>query len=173
MTRARQELDDIYLQYVGPIRGFLYRLSGNHHLAEDLTQEVFYRAMRQILTGANIDHVSAWLYRIARNLYLDHVKKLHGGMESLDMMTELGAEFRCSYAQPEVESMRSEQHELIQRVLRCLPENQRTALILRDVEGLSYEEICEAMELSISALKSCLYRARQKFAEIFTAIGGM
>jgi hypothetical protein len=59
---------------------YLYRLRGDSHLAEDLTQEVFCRALRQFLTGARIRSIPARLYRIARNLYLDHAKPgLAGG----------------------------------------------------------------------------------------------
>ncbi|MEW6031628.1 MAG: RNA polymerase sigma factor [Bacillota bacterium] len=69
------DLDQVYVRHVGPVRNYLYHLSGCRDLAEDLVHEVFYRAMRQLVLGVRVRHVSAWLYRIARNLYLDHLKR--------------------------------------------------------------------------------------------------
>ncbi|MCL6580010.1 MAG: RNA polymerase sigma factor [Firmicutes bacterium] len=72
------ELADIYLKYVRRVRGYLYRLTGSPDAAEELTQEVFYRAFRRFVTGVEVRYVSAWLYRVARNLWLDHLRR-HGG----------------------------------------------------------------------------------------------
>ncbi|HCW51265.1 MAG TPA: RNA polymerase sigma factor, partial [Clostridiales bacterium] len=64
-AEADPDLDRIYAANVGPVRNYLYRLSGSRELAEDLVQEVFYRAMLQFLAGVRVRYISAWLYRIA------------------------------------------------------------------------------------------------------------
>ncbi|HCW51266.1 MAG TPA: hypothetical protein DGR79_04245, partial [Clostridiales bacterium] len=73
---------------------------------------------------------------------------------------------------PEVEVLRRETCDSINAALRTLTENQRTALILRDIEGLSYEEIAEVMVVSVGAVKSCLHRARRSFIRAYELIEG-
>lgn len=164
---TESDLDQLYLRHVGPIRNYLHHLSGNHQLAEDLVQEVFYRAMRQFMLGARVRHVAAWLYRIARNLYLDSVKRRRLEETSLDA---LGDQARSSLGQPEVEALRRETSAGISVALRTLPERQRTALFLRDVEGLSYREIAEVLGTNPGAVKSLLHRARKGFIDIYTRL---
>ncbi len=161
------DLEEIYLQYVGPIRSYLYRLSGNHHLAEDLVQEVFYRATRSLLAGQQIQYVSAWLYRIARNLYLNHTRHrdhLDNAWVELEETPFTGQ----TWADPDLVLQQKELHRQIMEALGCLAEKQRTVLLLRDYHSLSYAEIASVMGLSPSAVKSLLFRARLTFRANFT-----
>jgi len=175
------DLDAIYLKHVGPIRGYLRRLSGDAELASDLTQEVFYRAMRQLWSGVEVRYVSSWLYRIARNLYLDHSRRGRAPTMSLDYLPApsgaggpAGAAppvtpevLRSTLGRPEDELLRRERRDGVLAAVGRLPENQRTILLLRDVDGLSYEEIALAMDMTAGAVKSCLHRARRRFVEIY------
>jgi RNA polymerase sigma-70 factor (ECF subfamily) len=173
------DLDQVYASYVGPVRSYLYHLTGDWESAEDLVHEAFYRAMRQFLMGARVRHVSAWLYRIARNLYLDRVKRRGPEEMSLDALDDrtvhelferardMGGAPGTPVGQPEVELDRRETSAGIATALRALPERQRTALILRDAEGLSYQELAEVLRTSVGAVKSLLHRARNRFIEIY------
>lgn len=165
MAALETDLDRLYVEHVELIQNYLYRLSGDRGLAEDLVQETFYRAMRQLLAGRRIDYISAWLYRIARNLYLDHVKRARPELEPELDEASMAAGGRAM--QPEAEALRHEQLDHIIGVMRMLPESQRTALILRDAQGLSYEEVAEAMDLSLSAVKSVILRARRRFTSLY------
>ncbi|HCJ10514.1 MAG TPA: hypothetical protein DHW14_05055 [Clostridiales bacterium] len=191
-AEADPDLDNIYAANVGPVRNYLYRLSGSRELAEDLVQEVFYRAMLQFLAGVRVRYISAWLYRIARNLYRDHCRRAMNRREiSLEGLGGDGGPGRAVRAPggrpdetsteraclsrvglPEVEVLRRETCDSINAALRTLTENQRTALILRDIEGLSYEEIAEVMVVSVGAVKSCLHRARRSFIRAYELIEG-
>jgi RNA polymerase sigma-70 factor (ECF subfamily) len=173
------DLDQVYVRHVGPVRNYLYHLSGCRDLAEDLVHEVFYRAMRQLVLGVRVRHVSAWLYRIARNLYLDRLKRRRLEETSLDALDAHAVDelaYRAGklvgppgppLGQPELEALRRETNADIATALRALPERQRTALILRDVEGLTYREIAEVLRTSTGAVKSLLHRARDGFIEIY------
>lgn len=168
MAEADADLDRIYLSYVGPIRNYLRRLSGDPELAEDLVQEVFYRAMRQFWAGARVRYISAWLYRIARNLYLDHVRRVSLSQVSLDEVSERAPEVIPPHPDgPEEEVLRREKRHRIAAAIARLSEAQRTVIILRDIHGLSHEEIADVMDLSVGAVKSCLHRARRRFAEVY------
>jgi len=179
MPGTEPDLDQVYLSHVGPVRNYLYHLSGSRELAEDLVHEVFYRAMRQFLLGIRVRHVSAWLYRIARNLYLDRMKRGRLEETSLDALDDhevdelayragnLAGTLGPPLGQPEFEALRRETSADITAALRALPERQRTALILRDVEGLTYREIAEVLRTNIGAVKSLLHRARDGFIDIY------
>lgn len=155
-------LEDIYLEYVAPIRAYLYRMSGDRDLAQDLVQEVFYRATRSLLMGKRIDYVSSWLYRIARNLYLDHVSRIKPKYEVVyyDELDHYG-----SYGVEEISRglERRDMQMKIQQTLKLLPETQKTVLLLRDYQELSYAEIAGVMDITVSAVKSLLFRARLNF----------
>ncbi len=161
------EVDLIYLRYVSPIRNYLRRLSGDADLADDLVQEVFYRAMRQLWAGVKVRHISAWLYRIARNLYLDHVKRarfLEVPLDEADLRAPGVAP--VSSEDPQDAALRREEHDEVARGLLALPEQQRSCLLLRAVEGLAYEEIAEALGMTEGAVKACLHRARRRLDRI-------
>lgn len=176
MLRADPEdnLAQVYLRFVAPVRSYLYRLSGDPYLAEDLVQETFYRAMRQFLGGAKVTYISAWLYRIARNLYLDHAKhakRMTHDSSSADTGREASVEPTAPASDcPEAEVLRKETEATMMLAISLLPEKQRTALILRDIQGLKYEEMGEVMGTTLDAVKSSLYRARRSFAEVYRSL---
>jgi len=170
MRRSGKDLDGVYLEYVEPIRNYLCRLSGDEHLAEDLAQEVFFRAYSQVLRGVKVQFISAWLYRIARNLFLDHSRRA-GQSQASASETGLGT-LEADWGRPEEETLRRETWGQIRVALRSLPEAHRTALILRDFQGLSYREVAEAMGVTLAAVKVRIHRARKAFIEFYDGTGG-
>jgi len=172
VTRAKEgdqaAFEAIFQRYERPIYQFIYRMTGNVEDASDLTQECFIRAYRSLSQTSDDLNVSAWLHRIAANACLDALRRRqrirwlpwegHGQPNH-----ELG---RC-LEDPEREALRSETQEVVQRVLNQMNPRYRLALILREFEGLSCDEIGQIMRLSRSAVKSVLFRAREEFRRIY------
>jgi len=144
-----------------------FRLLGNREEAENLTQEVFLRAFRAYPRFREESKVSTWLYRIAVNLINKELKgKRLKKLLSLDFLSkESGMTSPIEPAHPrhsppsELENKEMEQ--IVQRLIRSLPEKQRTAVTLQFYEGLAYEEIASAMEISYSSVESLLFRAKR------------
>jgi RNA polymerase sigma factor (sigma-70 family) len=133
---------------------------GSTEDAEDVLQEVFVNAYRAMLADEREINLRPWLYRIARNRCLNHLRKPSAdAQESMDMVPEVEA---ASTA--EKVHNREEFRQIISDVNK-LPETQRSALLLREMDALSYEEIADAMETTVPSVKSLLVRARISLAE--------
>ncbi|MFL5828218.1 MAG: sigma-70 family RNA polymerase sigma factor [Thermoleophilaceae bacterium] len=127
---------------------------------EDVLQEVFSNAYRAILADEREINVRPWLYRIARNMCLKHLArrriKADSNLDDLDVAGTSGT--------VDAVQMREDLRQVVADV-RELPESQRTALLLREIEGLSYDQIAEAMDTTVASVKSLLVRARVSLAE--------
>jgi RNA polymerase sigma factor (sigma-70 family) len=147
-------------RYQGRLLGFCRQMLGSTEDAEDILQEVFVNAYRAMLADEREINLRPWLYRIARNRCLNHLRKpTADAQESMDMVPEVEA---ASTA--EKVHNREEFRQIISDVNK-LPETQRSALLLREMEALSYEEIATAMDTTVPSVKSLLVRARISLAE--------
>jgi RNA polymerase sigma factor (sigma-70 family) len=147
-------------RYQGRLLGFCRQMLGSTEDAEDVLQEVFVNAYRAMLADEREINLRPWLYRIARNRCLNHLRKpTADAQESMDMVPVVEA---ASTA--EKVHNREEFRQLLDDVGK-LPETQRTALLLREMDAMSYEEIAAAMETSVPSVKSLLVRARISLAE--------
>ncbi|HVY76958.1 MAG TPA: sigma-70 family RNA polymerase sigma factor [Solirubrobacterales bacterium] len=147
-------------RYQGRLLGFCRQMLGSTEDAEDVLQEVFVNAYRAMLADEREINLRPWLYRIARNRCLNHLRKpTADAQESMDMVPAVEA---ASTA--EKVHNREEFRQLLSDVGK-LPETQRTALLLREMDAMSYEEIAQAMETSVPSVKSLLVRARISLAE--------
>jgi len=147
-------------RYQPRLLGFCRQMLGSTEDAEDVLQEVFVNAYRAMLADEREINLRPWLYRIARNRCLNHLRKpTADAQESMDMVPAVEA---ASTA--EKVSNREEFRQLLSDVGK-LPETQRTALLLREMDAMSYEEIAAAMETSVPSVKSLLVRARISLAE--------
>jgi RNA polymerase sigma factor (sigma-70 family) len=147
-------------RYQGRLLGFCRQMLGSTEDAEDVLQEVFVNAYRAMLADEREINLRPWLYRIARNRCLNHLRKPSAdAQESMDMVPEVEA---ASTA--EKVHNREEFRQIICDVNK-LPETQRSALLLREMDALSYEEIADAMETTVPSVKSLLVRARISLAE--------
>ena len=135
--------------------------------AEDLTQDVFLAVHRSILSFQHQSSLSTWIYRIAVNRCLDHLRsgnrrKKHGIADTEpDRLARLEIPDSTSFEHPGVRLEQRENAKLLFGAIATLPENQKTAFILAHVEGLPQKEIGEIMELSLKAVESLLQRAKQ------------
>jgi RNA polymerase sigma factor (sigma-70 family) len=147
-------------RYQGRLLGFCRQMLGSTEDAEDVLQEVFVNAYRAMLADEREINLRPWLYRIARNRCLNHLRKpTADAQESMDMVPVVEA---ASTA--EKVSNREEFRQLLTDVGK-LPETQRSALLLREMDALSYEEIAAAMDTTVPSVKSLLVRARISLAE--------
>ena len=152
--------DIIVDRYQARLLGFCRQMIGSTEDAEDVLQEVFVNAYKAMIADNREINLRPWLYRIARNRSLNHLRKPKAdAQESMDMvpMVEAGST-------AEKVHNREEFRQLLNDVTK-LPESQRAALLLREIDALSYEEIAEAMDATVPSVKSLLVRARISLAE--------
>jgi RNA polymerase sigma factor (sigma-70 family) len=147
-------------RYRPRLHAFCRGMLGSSEDAEDVLQEVFVAAHAAILADQRPINARPWLYRIARNRCLNHLRKpVPEGQDSMDIHPhENGASV------VERVQRREDFRELIADV-QCLPDTQRTALLLREIDAMSYEEIAQAMETTVPAVKSLLVRARMALTD--------
>lgn len=127
--------------------------------ARDMVQDVFANAHRAMLQDERPIHVKAWLYKIARNRCLNYLRRPQPeGVDSMDAFEGAVA------SAADTAGAREDLHQLVGDV-QSLPETQRTALVLREMEALSYEQIAVVMDKTVPSVKSLLVRARVSLAE--------
>lgn len=153
-----------YEQSRDAVYGYLVYMTKNTALAEDLSQEVFLRMFLHLDKFRGEASVRTWGLRIARNVFLSYAKKKQPVLLE-EQAWEPEADITRN--QPEEELLKKEEAEKVRRCLMCLSEQERTVLLLRDFQELSYEEIGRIMELTTEVVKSRIYRARQKFRRVY------
>ncbi len=147
-------------RYQSRLLAFCRHMLGSREDAEDVLQEVFAAAFNAMVADDRPINVRPWLYRIARNRCLNHLRRQTAiGVDSMDVHL---ADHGTTTADRVHD--REEFRELVADV-QTLAENQRTALLLREIDALSYEQIAEAMETTVPSVKSLLVRARVALAE--------
>lgn len=146
------------------VYGYLVYMTKDTILAEDLSQEVFLRMFLHLDKFRGEASVRTWALRIARNVFLSYAKRRQPVLlEEQNRELSKMSDYNC----PEEEILKKEQAEGVRQCLMCLAEQERTVLLLRDYEELSYEEIARVMDLTVEVVKSRIYRARQKFRKIY------
>ncbi len=158
-------------QHAGPIYRLALRMMGNEADAEDVLQETFLSAFKSIDRFEARSSLSTWLYRIASNAALMRLRRSEPDQVSVDEPVEredgdlVPRQFFDFCCLPEEDFLRDEAREELQRAIADLPPTLRSVFVLRDIEGLSTEETASALDLSVSAVKSRLMRARLKLRE--------
>jgi len=168
-TASPAAFEILFRKYQSPVFNLVHRMV-NGEDAYDLTQEVFYRALRSLTTFQGDCKFRTWLYTIARNVCLNYLreKKVRAGLEGVSLDTEDDQPgFISEPADPladvsQIVEVRELQR-VVDRVLAGMSPEQRLLITLRDLEGLSYEEIAQITEMTLVNVKSKLHRARQSF----------
>lgn len=152
---------------------FCLRMVSDREEASDLVQEIFVSVHEHVADFRADSRLSTWILRIAKNHCINRLKYLkrrgRGRSEAFEDVNELslndsaGAPVRPDEA---LDSRR--ERERVQRAISQLDEDQRALVVLRDIEGLSYEEIIEITELAEGTVKSRLHRAREKLADVLS-----
>ena len=139
----------------------------NHEDAEDLSQEVFIKAYRALLSFRKDCEFSTWLYRICKNTVYDYLRK--NAREKTMPLSELSSdEYDREYEIPDTDGkfdpektyISKETANIVNEAIATLPEQHREIVVMRDIEGLSYSEISEILSLEEGTVKSRLSRAR-------------
>jgi RNA polymerase sigma factor (sigma-70 family) len=162
MTRRGNQAayEALVARYQSRLLAFCRHMLSSREDAEDVLQEVFAAAFNAMLADDRTINVRPWLYRIARNRCLNHLRKQTAiGVDSMDIHL---ADHGTTTA--DRVNDREQFRELVADV-QTLAESQRTALLLREIDALSYEQIAEAMETTVPSVKSLLVRARVGLAE--------
>ncbi|MEJ7715100.1 MAG: sigma-70 family RNA polymerase sigma factor [Thermoleophilaceae bacterium] len=147
-------------RYQPRLLAFCRHMLSSKEDAEDVLQEVFAAAYNALLADDRPINVRPWLYRIARNRSLNHLRKPKAtGLDSMDIF-----ERENGTTTAETVHSREEFRQIVSDV-QDLPETQKTALLLREIDALSYEHIAEAMDTTVPSVKSLLVRARVSLAE--------
>jgi len=153
---------EVVTRYERPIYNLAYRMTGNVTDAADLTQEIFIHLHRKVAGFRGDAAFSTWLYRLAINYSKDWLRKEGRRAPVVEINEEIMPD---SDAGPGQLYEKKEVQELVQSAILTLPEDQRIAIILHDIQGYNYEEIADITGVPIGTVKSRLARARLKLAE--------
>lgn len=166
---ASQQFDVLFRQHEKGIFNVIYRMVGDYEDATDLTAQTFLHALRGFESFRGEAQAYTWLYRIAMNLCKNHFRKrdreARYQMVSLDAPIfsdddEIERDIEDRTHCPERQFQGQELQELIQEAIMQLSPDLRTVILLRDVQGLSYQEIADITHCSVEAVKSRIFRAR-------------
>ena len=151
------DAETLFALYQDRLRRYLGRACGEAELARDLTQEVFLRVSRVAIPVASEHQLAGWLFRIARNVMLDHHRQRNRRPEEALATLEQarGASQETSTA--------------LNQALSTLPELDRDVFLMREMSGLSYDEIANACELTPDAVRNRIHRARLQLREVLAA----
>ena len=162
MDRVRegdaQALAVLFDRYKGRLFGFLYRLVGERALAEDLLGETMLRVYQHRGRFRPGGAFAPWAYRIARNLAIQEIRRRQVSRRAAGRLEAEAA--TGPWGHPEADAERAELRSTVITALRQLPEDQRSAAILREYEGLNYKEIAAVLGCSEEAARARTYRAR-------------
>jgi RNA polymerase sigma-70 factor (ECF subfamily) len=166
--------DQLMQRYEKKVYALCFRMAGNPHDAADLAQEAFLKAFRALPSFKEQSQFSTWLYRIATNTCLDDRRKQakRPQLVSMDKPLEtdegqLTLTLADNGPDPLASTLGSELQEEIQALLDKLPFEQKLILVMRDLEGYSYEEIGTILDVNMGTVKSRLNRARARFRDLY------
>ena len=154
------------------------RMTGNSEDAYDMSQEAFIKAYNSLHSFRGDSKFSVWLYRIVSNVCLDFLRSRNRkATVSLSMENDDGEEVELDIADeassPQLLLDRSLTRDAVRRGLQALPPDHREILLLREIQGLSYDEIAETLDLEVGTVKSRIFRARKKLCAFLIKDGNI
>ncbi len=166
--------EELVRRYQRPISAYVYRMVGDYEAALDLTQEIFIKVYGSLARYRSEFKFSTWIYKIAHNSAVDHLRRNAGRERSLSSGIE-GDQYELPIESgslsPEQESERRERRLEIEAVVRSLPNAYRELIVLRHSQDLTYEEIVEVTGLPLGTVKNRLFRAREMMRQQFIGRG--
>lgn len=174
LSGAEDGFEELVRRYQRPITSYVFRMLNNYDASLDVTQEVFIKVYNSLERYSSDYKFSTWLYRIAHNAAIDHMRRNAMSRQSIETENEDGAyqlQLESPSPTPEQEQERSEWRTEIESVVKCLPAAYRELILLRHSQDLSYDEIAEISGLPLGTVKNRLFRAREMMREIFIERG--
>ena len=160
-------LEELLFAYEKRVYNTAYRYMGNEADAYDMAQEALIKIYKRIKAFKGDSSFSSWIYRITVNTCLDGLRKHKKNVVSLEASIESGASYRDnSNISPEESMLQVELAGDIQKAINTLSGDHKSVVILRDINGLSYEEVAACLSVSVGTVKSRISRARQRLKEI-------
>jgi RNA polymerase sigma-70 factor (ECF subfamily) len=154
--------EHIFLKYKDMVYNVAYGVLSDVEDAEDMTQEVFLHVLEKISQFRFKSSFSTWLYRVVVNMCLNERRKLKKRNLGAAELEERYEQIRPSISTPEDEILKKERMSQVQYALATLKDAHRTIIVLREMEGLSYEEIAKVLKCSTGRVKSRLHEARME-----------
>jgi len=166
--------EELVKRYQRPISAYVYRMVGDYESALDLTQEIFIKVYGSLSRYRPEFKFSTWIYKIAHNSAVDHLRRNGGRERSLVNGTEADQydlPIESDSLSPEQESEREERRVEIELIVKSLPPAYRELIVLRHSQDLTYEEIVEVTGLPLGTVKNRLFRARELMRQILIERG--
>lgn len=161
----QQAWEEIVRQHRRKVFNIAYKFTGKHDEAEDLTQDIFLKIFKSLHTFDRRANFQTWLVSVSRNLCIDHYRSVRKERETIDRDVDAGeltpaASTPSAYAELEQRG----RVELLRRAMAELPPTLRSAVMLRDLQELSYQEIADRLQLPEGTVKSRINRGRTELA---------
>lgn len=147
--------------------------TGRHHDAEEIAQTVFVKVWKALPQFRGASAFSTWLYRLTLNACTDHYRRERKRRGDLSLDDPDLSPIRDAAPSPEEIVIQREEEAILRKALAQLPEQHRVILILREMDGLDYQEIAQVLELQVGTVKSRLARARRALREKLLAEGNL
>jgi RNA polymerase sigma factor (sigma-70 family) len=163
----------IVKQYWRKVFNVAYKFVGKHDEAEDLTQDIFLKIFRSLDTFDRRANFQTWLISVSRNLCIDHYRSVRKERETIDRQVDANELTPAAAdASPIAALEQRDRVTLLRQALAKLPESLRTAVVLRDLQELSYQEIADRLHLPEGTVKSRINRGRTELARQVRKLGG-
>ncbi len=156
--------EELVRRYQRPIVGYVYRMLGDYDSALDVAQETFVKVYSSLDKFCSDYKFSTWLYRIAHNAAIDHIRRNSANLQSLETEADgvpYQLQIESSAPSPEDDRERSEWRTEIESVVKCLPLAYKELILLRHTWDLSYDEMVVITGLPLGTVKNRLFRARE------------
>ena len=165
--------DLIVRQYWRKVFNVAYKFVGKHDEAEDLTQEIFLKIFKSLDTFDRRANFQTWLISVSRNLCIDHYRSVRKERETIDRDVDPGEVAPVSSEPGAVAALEQRDRvTLLRQALAALPEALRTAVLMRDIQELTYQEIAEKLRLPEGTVKSRINRGRTELARQIRRLRG-
>jgi len=167
-TGKVEKLAVLFEKYHVQLFNFFLRLTGNRGVSEDLVQDVFMRILKYHKTYRGESKFTVWMYQIARNAHIDHLRKRKGELPLDDQWEDVTEPDPSPAAQLEM----GEDIELVRQALAQLPLKRREVLVLSRFQNLKYREIAELLGCQIGTVKAHVHRAIKELGKIYYELSG-
>ncbi|MBX3244531.1 MAG: sigma-70 family RNA polymerase sigma factor [Acidobacteria bacterium] len=174
LSGSEASFEALVQKYQRPIVAYVFRILGDYDASLDVTQEVFIKVYNSLDKYSSEYKFTTWLYRIAHNAAIDHIRRHSVTLQSIETENAEGAyelQIESPLPSPEKEREQSEWRAEIEAVIRCLPVSYRNLILLRHSQDLSYDEIAEVTGLPLGTVKNRLFRAREMMRDILVERG--